>query len=116
MVAKQRKLFQTILEERKAKILLELQANKAELNALYESEPSDFVDHSAIFQNSYTGKALNNNLSEELKEIERALKKIASKEYGFCEHCSLAINEERLKIKPHAKYCIQCRKDIENEN
>ena len=30
--------------------------------------------------------------------------------------CEEKIQEERLKIKPFAKYCIMCREIIEKEN
>ena len=30
--------------------------------------------------------------------------------------CEEPINPERLKIKPFAKYCIDCREIIEKEN
>jgi len=52
---------------------------------------------------------------QELKEIEEALKKIEEGRYGICEMCDEPISEERLKIKPHAKYCIICREIIEKE-
>jgi DnaK suppressor protein len=45
----------------------------------------------------------------ELMEIEIALAKIKSGEYGICEMCEEEIGFQRLKVKAHAKYCIDCR-------
>ena len=53
---------------------------------------------------------------KELEEINEALKKIEEGTYGICEMCEEEIQEERLKIKPFAKYCIICREIIEKEN
>ncbi|PAF46562.1 molecular chaperone DnaK [Helicobacter sp. 12S02634-8] len=45
----------------------------------------------------------------ELKDIIHSLQKIKDKAYGICEMCDDEIDIQRLKIKPHAKYCIRCR-------
>ena len=39
--------------------------------------------------------------------------KIANKTYGICDMCEEEIGIPRLKVKPHAKYCIACREIIE---
>ncbi|MCF7935405.1 MAG: TraR/DksA C4-type zinc finger protein [Synergistales bacterium] len=46
-----------------------------------------------------------------LREIEHALHKIAHKpgEVGYCEICRKEISEERLRVKPWARYCSSCR-------
>ena len=44
----------------------------------------------------------------ELVEVEAALKKIASGEYGMCEICESPIKEARLQALPWARLCIQC--------
>ena len=46
-------------------------------------------------------------------EIDEALEKIANKTYGICDMCEEEIGIPRLKVKPHAKYCIACREIIE---
>ena len=50
---------------------------------------------------------------QELQEIETALAKIKVKQYGICEMCEDDIGFQRLKVKPHAKYCIVCRPIVE---
>ena len=52
-------------------------------------------------------------IDEELAEIEAALGKIKAKQYGICEMCEDDIGFQRLKVKPHAKYCIVCRPIVE---
>ena len=47
-----------------------------------------------------------------LNDINRALKKISSGEYGYCENCGKKqkIDIERLKAFPSATTCIRCEK------
>jgi RNA polymerase-binding transcription factor DksA len=48
--------------------------------------------------------------AEELEKIEEALEKIARGEYGLCEICKKPIAKQRLKIMPHTRLCIECKK------
>ena len=47
-------------------------------------------------------------LELELKNINLALKKIDKDNYGICEKCKKKIREERLKIHPSARHCLNC--------
>lgn len=49
----------------------------------------------------------------EIDDIDYALIKIKNKTYGICEMCDEQIDIDRLKIKPHARYCIDCREHVE---
>ena len=50
---------------------------------------------------------------KELREIDVTLGKIATGNYGICEMCEDPIGFQRLKVKPHAIYCIDCREIVE---
>lgn len=52
----------------------------------------------------------------ELEYIDAALDKIEQDVYGICEMCDEPITKERLKAKPHAKYCIVCREIVEKNS
>ena len=49
-----------------------------------------------------------------LRDVNLALKKINSKQkeetYGKCEKCKKQIDENRLKVYPEARYCLDCEK------
>ncbi|TQR40349.1 RNA polymerase-binding protein DksA [Campylobacter sp. MIT 12-8780] len=107
------KSFQKILEERKKLILNQLDSNTQEIEDLYNSEPNDNIDFSSINTSSQIEQTINSNLKQELGEIENSLSKIKQGIYGICESCEEDIDTNRLKIKPHAKYCINCRQSIE---
>jgi len=45
-----------------------------------------------------------------LQEIDEALNRIENKTFGKCEGCEARIPLARLKVRPHAKYCIECKR------
>ena len=51
------------------------------------------------------------SLELKLKDINLALEKIKKGKYGICDKCGKEINEERLKVNPGAKFCINCKED-----
>jgi DnaK suppressor protein len=44
----------------------------------------------------------------ELAEVEAALARIKSGDYGFCEVCETPIRDARLQALPWARLCIRC--------
>ena len=50
-----------------------------------------------------------------LQLIEDALQRLADGEYGKCLECGNAIQEGRLKIRPHAIFCVKCKEKHERE-
>ncbi len=51
-----------------------------------------------------------------MRQIERALQKIAEGNYGLCEECGVEIGEERLRILPVAVYCRDCQELLEERH
>jgi DnaK suppressor protein len=47
--------------------------------------------------------------SRMLKEIDRALERVAGGTYGVCEGCGEEISAARLKAIPWARYCLICQ-------
>ena len=45
-----------------------------------------------------------------LGEIDEALERIEKKQFGKCVSCGGPIPKARLKVKPNAKYCIECKR------
>ena len=48
--------------------------------------------------------------SRELANIENALQRIATRQYGTCELCKRVISHARLNALPYANQCIQCQR------
>jgi len=45
-----------------------------------------------------------------LEEIDEALERIENKSFGRCVECDSPIPAARLRVKPHAKLCIECKR------
>lgn len=48
-----------------------------------------------------------------INKIRQTLQKIDDGEYGTCESCGCDINFERLKMRPVASLCIECKQEEE---
>lgn len=59
--------------------------------------------------------ALRNNAADLIGQIEAALERLDSGEYGTCARCGREINPERLEAKPYAILCIECQSLVEQE-
>lgn len=50
-----------------------------------------------------------------LNLIEQALKRIEDGSYGICIECGCDIDEKRLKYVPFARYCVDCKTELEKK-
>jgi len=50
-----------------------------------------------------------------IRKIERSLQDIENGTYGLCEHCEEDIAIKRLKARPTARYCIDCKTQLETK-
>ena len=53
---------------------------------------------------------------EEIRDIERALRRIALGTYGTCVSCGQPIERERLEITPTANRCAACQRAYEHDH
>ena len=105
--------FKEILQSRKIQIVSNISGVNNELDQLNALELNDEGDHAAVNNNSMIESAIVEQQKQELKEIDIVLEKISNGEYGRCEMCEDLIGFQRLKVKPHAIYCIDCRSIVE---
>ncbi len=108
--------FKEILESRKEQINKNIKDVNKELDQLSALELNDEGDHASVNNNSMVESAIVQQQEQELREINVTLGKIASGGYGICEMCEDDIGFQRLKVKPHAIYCIDCREIVEKSN
>ena len=59
--------------------------------------------------------SLEQNMRDILAQIEIALRKFESGDYGVCSNCHKKIDEARLKALPYTELCIDCKKLQEKE-
>lgn len=108
--------FREILESRKDQINKNINDVNDELLQLSGQELNDEADHASNSNNSMIESAIVTQQNQELKEINITLGKISNGDYGTCEMCEDPIGFQRLKVKPHAIYCIDCREIVEKTN
>ena len=104
-----------VLIERKEKILTNIHDSRENIDQLKQQEVNDDLDYAELVSDSFTEGMIANHQVEELKQIEDSLKRIENGTYGTCEMCGVIIPIGRLKAKPFARYCTECRQAYENE-
>ncbi len=103
------------MEEEKEKSLKEIEQLKQEDpfadpdhasdNAAVDTDVREQIGHETI-------EAQIKDLEKKIEDIDKALKKIAKNQYGFCERCGTLIPQARLELVPEAAYCIDCEKKL----
>jgi len=112
---KQLKMFEDILLEKKELLLSGTEMSQNIIQELRCESFSDDLDFAEISSDTHNLNTLRNKQLQELKEIDLALVKIKNKTYGTCEMCDDKIGIQRLRVKPHARFCIECRENYEKE-
>lgn len=69
---------------------------------------TDAQERESVFQYATTERGL-------LYDIEDALRKIGTGEYGICEDCEKMIERVRLEALPHARMCLKCQEKADRQ-
>jgi len=107
--------LKVILLERKENILSNINNSRTNIDQLKEQEINDELDYAELVSDSFIEGMIANHQVEELKQIEESLVKISKGTYGICDMCGVVIPLGRLKAKPFAKFCTECRTVFEQE-
>lgn len=103
------------LLERKELIISNINGSRESIDGLKNSECNDDYDYAEVSSDSFKEGIIANQQLAELKEIEEAIKRIETGKYGICDMCDIQIPIGRLRAKPFAKYCTECREIYEAE-
>lgn len=76
----------------------------------HKNEPveKDFAEQATQRENDDVLHALNEDAKIIVGQINSALHRIESGDYGICTECGAEISEGRLDIVPYAALCIKC--------
>ena len=107
--------LKVILLERRDNILSNINSSRLNIDQLKDQDIKDDLDYAELVSDSFTEGMIANHQLEEYKQIEEALVKISKGTYGICDMCSIVIPLGRLKAKPFAKFCTECRTVYEHE-
>ena len=108
-------ILKNLLLEKKDQLLKETTSSKSIIKELLTEPSSDELDFAEVSSDSYNLNLLRDKQLRDLKEIDWALSKIEKKTYGICEMCDDKIGIKRLKVKPHARFCVECREYYEKD-
>lgn len=54
-------------------------------------------------------------LENELRDINKSMKRLNEGGYGICKYCDKAIDEKRLLARPTSSSCVSCKKTVSQE-
>ncbi|NQV13330.1 MAG: prolipoprotein diacylglyceryl transferase [Parcubacteria group bacterium] len=100
-----------VLQDQLAKIANKDKNLKDDYDAKFENFDSEVMDISneATEVSNYQNKlSLEATLELQLRDVRKALDRMANGKYGQCEKCSKEIKPERLEALPHAGICLDC--------
>ena len=93
LVAKQTELFRSL--HKRDEIAIE--------------KTSDSIDEVQLMEERELAGRNFDRDSHVLRQIERALSRLANSSYGVCMHCEEEIPRKRMVALPWADFCIQCQ-------
>lgn len=100
--------MKAILERRRAE--LTERRERLARHTRHREEPlsADFAEQAVELENGETLVALDLEVHAELREIERALRRLEDGSFGDCTACGEPVGEPRLRALPYASLCIDC--------
>ncbi len=97
-----------------------LRARQAELNGSVRNrdeivieKASDSIDEVQLMEEREFAIRNLDRESAMLRQIRRALDRVADGTYGVCLHCEEDISPKRMAAVPWAGYCIKCQEQID---
>jgi DnaK suppressor protein len=115
MKKKDRDIYRKKLLKMREDILNKAKKLKEDSYSLGTDGIQDMADAAS---NTYTADILmsiSDNDLRLLKDIDNTLDKMEKGTYGICEECEEIINEKRLEANPVARYCITCKRQMEEK-
>ena len=98
------------LEEEKSRIMKELTGVSG-----YKDLGDDVDDNAAEIAQYTNDLSVETELEKTLRDIDKALLRVKSGDYGTCKYCGDQIGEKRLEIRPTSSSCIACKKTFTKE-
>ncbi len=106
--------LKNLLFQRRKEVLSRLERFLSE-QPFKNPDIGDEIDSADLEMERFNQLRLRERETLYLKKVEYALRKIEEGTYGICENCGKPIGFERLKARPVAVYCIECKVKLEAE-
>lgn len=122
-------MTKTFIHDMETMLLDEQKRLKEELAEIATQNPKNKEDWDATFVNlgdkedenaeevaSFsTNLTLERTLEASLRDITKALERMAKGTYGVCKYCGRDIDEKRLRARPASSSCVECKKSFTQE-
>ena len=113
MTKKKMAVYEKKLRNRRQELLRQVLSQDDDIGDMRDDHSADPLDMAGLASSLELMSALGNNERLELTEIDHALGKIESKNFGTCEGCESGIKQARLDAIPTARYCMTCQEEHE---
>jgi DnaK suppressor protein len=100
--------IKAVLERRLAELMERRERIARHTRHRDEPLPPDFAEQAVELENGETMVALDREVNAEIREIEKALRRVEDGSYGTCTECGDPISEQRLEALPFVGLCIEC--------
>jgi RNA polymerase-binding transcription factor DksA len=94
------------LESRRDELRTRLASVRADLSRKREPLSADFADQATQRENDEVLEGIGRSI--ELGQLEQALRRIQSGDYGTCAKCGAGIESARLDVVPYTDRCSNC--------
>jgi DnaK suppressor protein len=102
--------YRKMLMKRREELAASVKSHAQELpDTGLEGVAGDSSDHAAADYTTEMFGVLLERQAGTLEEVERALAKINTGEFGICEVCEKTIPSKRIKALPWARCCLECQ-------
>ena len=101
------------LQERKTELLERHGRITKHTRHREEPLPQDFAEQAVELENQELLEALDVEVADELRQIERALSRLEAGDYQQCSRCGEDIPGARLKALPTTSLCVDCASEAE---
>ena len=94
------------LLNKKMDLLMSLGFNFKKLADTERNSDDDLI---VALQDEFLHSGLDRILYDQLREVDSALGRLNSGEYGACSNCGISISSKRLQALPWATHCVDCK-------
>lgn len=108
--------FKRILEDRLTFLQKIIKATTSDAIEISMTNANDNAEITSLSRQLKFNESILGRYHNEVSDIIISLKKIEDGTYGVCEMCDQKININRLRSKPHAKFCTVCREMYEKSS
>lgn len=105
-------IFKKLLNRRLDELLMEAERTKDQVKETEEPSPDPLDQASNVFDRDFLLRLRDRERKLMLK-IKEALERIENGTFGICEECGEKISEKRLRARPMATLCIDCKHEQE---